>query len=314
MKDVSPRVRRNPNDVAPSRVRYVHLRRYDLDQKCYLPTGGVTLAYTHEADGMMRVGAAFCSLSDQYVKNTPKLPYTPAQFDAAVGNVECWCHTEWPRIQEHCAEYELGEPNERRSFMEWVRGFKYQVIRDLTMRIHTSNKPVHATLPICGRELALQRYDQSPCWLLPDPELGFSDWNNVVARLTTRWAAKWLTSANAAGIWMKWELRPLATKRCHKPLNNFTGKGTVLCGDYYGKGLYRTFVIDDIVDVEKMKIGVDVARGIMERFATRFGAKPVPISEGTPIEDTPATPTTPMRAAPIETPQHGPYNNDVPSC
>ena len=302
MKDANaaPRVRRNPNDVDPSRVRYVHLRRYDLDQKCYLPTGGVTLAYTHESDGMMRVGAAFCALSDQYVKNTPKLPYTPAQFDAAVGNVECWCHTEWPRIQEHCAEYELGEPNERRSFMEWVRGFKYQVIRDLTMRIHTSNKPVYTSLPICGRELALQRYDQSPCWLLPDPELGFSDWNNVVARLTTRWAAKWLTSANAAGIWMKWELRPLATKRSRRPIK-FGNGGVVMAGKFHGNGMFRTFVIDDIRKVENDTQGLS---SLLGRYFHAY----------TPMKTEAATQDT-QPLTPSETPQHGPYQNtDVPSC
>ena len=313
MKDATDRKpRRNPNDVDPNRVRYVHLRRYDLDEKCYLPTGGVTLAYTHE-DGMMRVGAAFCSLDDQYVKNTPKLPYTPEQFATAVNNVAAWCDVEWPRIQAHCAEYELGEPNERRAFMEWVRGFKYQVIRDLTMRIHTSNKPVHAQLPLCGRELALQRYDQSPCWLLPDPELGFSDWNNVVSRLTTRWAAKWLMSANAQGIWTKWELRPLATKRSRRPLK-FTNGGVAT--------RFEAKPVTKIPDVAPLKITDGKLTGcVLTPYglgvigtATREHVSPNgDVAEHLDAPDT----TAPYKPgdAHVEVPHHGQFQGDgAPLC
>jgi len=47
--------------------KYLHLRRYCLHTHEYLPTGGITLAYEKHGD-WYKVGAAFCSLRDQYQK------------------------------------------------------------------------------------------------------------------------------------------------------------------------------------------------------------------------------------------------------
>ena len=158
----------------------------------------------------------------------------------------------------------------------------------------------------------------------------FRSAQRVVSRLTTRWAAKWLLAANVAGIWTKWELRVLATKRCRKPLK-FTNTGVVMTGHYYGNALSRTFVVDDIVDVEKFKLDVNIDTDIMKRFTARFGSTPVTEStpkitdvkltsvgldhhglgiSGTATRETPDGATT--QSAPPVAPQHGPYTDGTP--
>lgn len=48
--------------------KYLHLRRYSIKDHDYLQTGGITLAYIREGH-WYKVGAAFCSHRDVYVKD-----------------------------------------------------------------------------------------------------------------------------------------------------------------------------------------------------------------------------------------------------